>query len=149
MNKHTQTEMEREDIIKHPEYLKYAQGVDSCIENLKWHYNEDTQIHLLFNDNLVVGVVASTDFGYVYEVGTHLELPKNIEDWLCSKKFIVSASIEATKTQAIWILANRYAELFVPYVEPYALSGEKDNLKKYAWKMYYITDKLSQRAKTV
>jgi len=144
MNK--STEMEREDIIKHPEYLKYAQEVDSCIENLKWHYNEDTQIHLLINDNSVVGVVASTDFGYVYEVGTHLQLPKNIEDWLCSKKFIVSASIEATKRQAIWILANRYAEMFQPYVS----YREKDNLKKYAWKMYYIDDKLlSQRAKTV
>ena len=144
MNK--STEMERKDIIKHPEYLKYAQTVDSCLENLKWQYNEDKQIHLLIQTDSVVGVVASTDFGYVYEADTHLQLPKNIEDWLSSKKFIVSSTIEAAKTQVISVMTDIYAEAFQPWSHP----GEKDNLKKYAWKMYYIDDKLlSQRAKTV
>jgi hypothetical protein len=115
MNKHTQTEMSWEDIIKHPEYIEYVSKVDEYLEkNLKWHYDGIQNIHLLSDGDYVVGVVAQTEFGYITESASRLKLPTNIKEWLHGRQDHVYTSCEAAKDWAMSKMVRAISIRFDP-----------------------------------
>lgn len=107
-------EERRKKILEYPEYQEYASRVSDYLANLKWDYREDKNIHILTGNNCVVGIVTSTDFGYVCQAKINLELPASIDEWLYNVQSQVFSNLEIAKNEVMRNMEILSIERFAP-----------------------------------